>query len=242
MARTVREIMNPEVFTLPETAKTADALGALLELDITAAPVIDDEGRPAGVTSLRDLVAGKEPIVSTPAFAVAPSLPVEEAARLMAEHGTHHLVVVGTDGRVAGFISSYDLVRALVGLPPKFPPTFPHRDRALDVTWTDVTPFDADHLSAVPEGAGVIVLSAGGVRCTETDLWAEATALLRARMTDLLELPQGEHALARILAQKGLRFRCARVEDIAQRQHVAQTLRERIERAPYPHDVIPAEG
>lgn len=234
MAVTVREIMNPELFTLPDTMRADDALDALLELEITAAPIVDSDRRPLGVATLRDLVLdGVKPASNAPALSVDGSLAVEEAARIMAESGRHHLVVVGSDGRTTGMVSSYDLLRALVGLPPKFPATFPHRDPKLEVTWTDIAPLDAEHAAGAPRGAGVLVLSTGGKNRPEADLWVESAVALRARLTDLLELPKDDGSpLKHVLAQKDLHFRCAAVDDYAHRARVAQRLRERLARVP----------
>lgn len=234
MAMTVREIMNPELFTLSETMRADDALDALLELEITAAPVVDADRRPLGVATLRDLVLDRiKPPECAPALAVDANLDVEEAARMMAETGHHHLVVVGSDGRATGMVSSYDLMRALVGLPPKFPATFPHRDSNLDVTWTDPAPLDGEHASSAPRGPGVIVLSTGGKNRRETDLWAESAVAIRARLVDLLELPKSaDSAVAHVLARGDIRFRCATIDDYTHRARVAERLRERIARVP----------
>jgi CBS domain-containing protein len=117
MARIVREIMNPEVFTLRPEVRAEDALEVILELGITAVPVLDDERRPIGVTSLRDLVrGGSDPRISTPASTLSADTSIEEAARAMVASGYHHLVVIDNDGRAVGIVSSLDLLRALVGL------------------------------------------------------------------------------------------------------------------------------
>lgn len=97
-----------------------------------------------------------------------------------------------------------------------------------DVTWTNATPFDLDHVAAVPKQAGVLVLSIGG----EADVWVEATPALRARVSVLLELSHDdEPALARVLDRAGLRLRCAPIDDVPRRAHVARSLRERLPRA-----------
>ncbi|MBX3234171.1 MAG: CBS domain-containing protein [Labilithrix sp.] len=235
MATFLREIMNPELVAFPESARPDEALERLLALEITAAPVIDADRRPIGVTSIRDLLrdARTRPPMSAPALAVSANMLVEDAAQVLAESGRHHLVVVGSDGRLAGFVTSLDLLRALVGLPPRFPATFPHRDEKLGVAWTDTMPFDASHVAAAPEEAGVLVLSVGGVARTEQDLRVEEAASLRTRLRELRELPLGDgSALARALQRTDLRFRCARTDDPALRAHVVRELRERIERAP----------
>lgn len=118
MARVVREIMNGELVAIGPDARADHALEAILRFGSNALPVVDDDHRPIGVTSLRDLVrAGRELRYSSPATSVSLDTPVAEAARIMAERGYHHLVVVASDGRAVGMVSSVDLLRALLGLP-----------------------------------------------------------------------------------------------------------------------------
>jgi CBS domain-containing protein len=147
----------------------------------------------------------------------------------MAENDLHHLVVLDDDGRACGMVSSLDLVRALVGLPPAHPATFPHRDPVFDVTWTDPRALDRESAASAPVDPGVLVLSAGGASRVETDVWAESTAALRARIAELVELPHADTpALARVLGLHGLRFRCAAVADPSRRDVIATTLQRRI--------------
>jgi CBS domain-containing protein len=242
MARFIREIMNPELFTLTPDVRADDALRAILELGITAAPVVDGEQRPIGVTSIRDFLRDGLPApVSSPAVSVPGDATVEEAARIMTESGRHHLVVVGGDGRAVGMLSSLDLLRALIGLPAAYPATFPHYDATLGVAWSNRIPFDADHVAAAPEGAGVLVLSAGGIGRTECDLWVESSAALRPRLVELLQGPACDEAsLASILARRDLRFRCAATTDVRLRNSVARRLRDRIDGAPLPRDAVRA--
>jgi CBS domain-containing protein len=238
MARFVREIMNPELFSVRVGVRSADVLDAILEFGISAVPVLDEERRPIGVASLRDLVReGTEPHIATPALSVGVDASVEDAGRIMAESGHHHLVVVGGDGRAVGMISSLDLLRATLGMPPKYPNTFPHYDAAMGVFWTDTAPFDVDHARTAPDGPGVLVLSMGGVRRSESDLWAEPTSALRARLIELLDAaPEEQSTLSPILKRHDLRFRCAAVADRALQASVSRRMRERIEGAPLPRD------
>jgi CBS domain-containing protein len=118
MARVVREIMNHELFALAPDARSDHALAAILRFGSNALPVVDADPRPIGVTSLRDLVrGGRELRYSSPAASVSLDTPITEAARIMAERRYHQLVVVASDGRPAGMVSSGDLLRALLGLP-----------------------------------------------------------------------------------------------------------------------------
>lgn len=51
-----RDIMNPDVIAVPATMDLRDLAKLLLEKGITGAPVVDDQGRLAGVISQTDLV------------------------------------------------------------------------------------------------------------------------------------------------------------------------------------------
>jgi CBS-domain-containing membrane protein len=43
---------------------------------------------------------------------------------MLAEHGTHQLVVVDDNGRAIGMVSAVDFVRGLLGVPAEHPHTF----------------------------------------------------------------------------------------------------------------------
>lgn len=120
---TVQEIMSRDLVYLTRGARASLALPQILRFGITAVPVLDEEHRPIGVVSLRDLVgdADIDAAMTTPARSILMGATIEDAARALAESGYHHVVVVGTDGRAVGIVSSVDLLRALVGLPPRHP-------------------------------------------------------------------------------------------------------------------------
>lgn len=234
MSLYIREIMNRELFSVRPDAQRDDVLASLLELGISAAPVLDGEERPIGMTSLRDLLRG-EPFVSKPVRTITMNVDVEHAACAMIDAGTHHLVVVGSDGRAVGMVSSLDLLRALVGRPSAHPPAFPHRDAELDVTWSDPQPLDTEHADGAPDAAGVLVLSFGGVGRPEHDIWVEPANALRARVSDLLELPQSDDpALTKILTRRDLRYRYATIVDAKKRTDVVRRLRARLDWADLP--------
>ncbi len=236
MARTVGEIMNRELFGVPEEAHSDDVLEAILAYGITAVPVLDDDRRPVGVTSLRDLLReGRGSKVTRPALTIGAEATLENAAAMMDDAGCHHLVVVDAEGRASGMVSSLDLVRALVGRPVKHPSTFPHRDRRFGVTWTDDDVLDGPHAELAPDAPGILVLVRGAVGVEDVVVWVEAAHSLRARARELVEVPQDdEPALMRILARGGLRFRCAVVSDSAQRASIARILREAAMAQPLP--------
>lgn len=118
----VREFMNPRLVYLREGGRPDIALQPILDFGITAVPVLDDEERPVGVVSVRDLIdARRDRRMTTPVTTISADAPISLAAREIAESAVHHLVVVDAEGRAVGMISAIDVLRALIGLEPKHP-------------------------------------------------------------------------------------------------------------------------
>ncbi len=240
MARTVAEVMNHEVVSVREDTSPASVRDAVLAMGITAVPVLDGDGRPVGVLSLRDLVFSENapPRISRPAAVVKGTASLEAAGETLARTDYHHLVVVDDGGKAIGMVSAVDLLRGLLGVPARHPAAFPHVDRDLNVSWTDDDVLDPEHLSCAPEGAGVIVLSRGGRGATEGPVWVEACVRVHTRLEELLSIPQSDTpALAAVLKHGHLRFRAAAVADAAHRDRVVASLHERIDHAPLPQHV-----
>jgi CBS domain-containing protein len=225
MARTVEEVMNRELFTVRADERIELTRDTTLALGIGAVPVIDDDRRPIGVVTLRDLVASSRQgrHVRSPALTVSTTATLDEAGRLLGESDHHHLVVVGPDGRIAGMASAMDILRGLLGVPARHPATFPHYDRKNGVTWSDDTPLAAGHVEAAPVGAGVLVLVHGGPGMRETPVWVEAAEDVRGRLEHMIAWPESQpERLAKILRRTHLRFRAAEVDDGAKRAAIVE--------------------
>jgi CBS-domain-containing membrane protein len=123
MSATVRDCMNPQLVYVREGDRADLALQPILDFGITAVPVLDEDHRPVGTVSLRDLVNPKRrgEWVTAPAATVAIDAPLAVAARTLADDEAHQVVVVDADGRAAGMLSALDVVRALLGLAAKHP-------------------------------------------------------------------------------------------------------------------------
>jgi CBS domain-containing protein len=74
--------------------------GIVSDMDVVRASEAGIEGRSAADAARTEVVT------------VDPSTPLEEAARLMDEHGTAHLIVT-SEGQPAGVVSSLDIAGAL---------------------------------------------------------------------------------------------------------------------------------
>jgi CBS domain-containing protein len=137
--RTVTEVMTHRVVTAHPDSSFKQIAQLLSDNDITAVPVIDDEGRPIGVVSEADLLrkaaslpdpegrpvghrltldelarAGAETaeaMMSAPVATARPDWNVVETARTMYRHKVKRLPVVDDAGKLVGIVSRADLLR-----------------------------------------------------------------------------------------------------------------------------------
>jgi CBS domain containing-hemolysin-like protein len=124
--KTVADVMNREMLYLAEGARAELAREPILRFGVTGVPVVDEEGHPTGFVSLRDLIThGERPQPSAPPFTVSAATPIEKAAWQLGATDHHQAVVVDEAGRAVGVVSAIDLLRALVGVPPRHPDAFP---------------------------------------------------------------------------------------------------------------------
>jgi predicted transcriptional regulator len=126
---TVREIMEPNVFWLPDDMPLGKAAEALADRQIGGAPVCARDGRIVGMLSKTDLTESYGPAndarlvrdAMTPEIlAVSPEAPMQRAIELMAFEGVHRVLVLDGD-RLAGIVTSMDVLRALAGFPRRSP-------------------------------------------------------------------------------------------------------------------------
>ena len=125
-ARTVGELMTPNLITIAVTASLAEAVGILDSNKITGLPVLDDSGALIGVLSQTDLVRARAnqelvsnwlglpvgQIMTKPVLTISSAASLEEAAKVMEQHRVHRLVVTGAAAKPIGIISASDLVRS----------------------------------------------------------------------------------------------------------------------------------
>ena len=123
MAQTVNEVMTADPRTVKPDDTIADAARFMRDDDVGAL-VVEQEGRPTGIVTDRDIVVrgiarGSDPsstkvadVASEASVTVSPDQQASEAARLMREHDVRRLVVVH-GGRTAGIVSIGDLAVAL---------------------------------------------------------------------------------------------------------------------------------
>ena len=131
----VRDIMSHPVFTVRSTDPIEGAAALLADRRVTAAPVVDGDGRLIGIVSEGDLLRDRVP--QTPTAHLRPVVPhhdrprvvaevmarkvvtawpvedVSDVARTMLAHDVRSVPVLD-DGRLVGIVSRRDLLRAVV--------------------------------------------------------------------------------------------------------------------------------
>jgi len=119
----IRELMTTSPRTVSPDATAVDAARLMRDEDTGIAPIVDGDGRLAGVVTDRDVALrivaeGKDPgstrvadIASQNVVTVDPQQDVDEALRLMAEHQVRRLPVVEEDGKLVGILAQADVAR-----------------------------------------------------------------------------------------------------------------------------------
>ncbi len=132
-AQTSEELMTPNPVSLRADASATEAIALMTDRAISAAPVIDEAGRPVGVLSRSDLLIherenlGRAPVptgsdrsihvgdIMTPAvFSVSTNTPAVDVVKRLSELRVHQLFVVDEHDALVGVISALDIVRQLV--------------------------------------------------------------------------------------------------------------------------------
>lgn len=220
MARTVAEIMSPELFSIRGTETAGDVLHYLLALDITGAPVLDDAGKPVGFVSVRDAArVDADRVVSSfmshPVDVIDVDASLEQLADRVCDGGRHHLVCVDQTGRAVGFVSVLDLVRGLRGRPVVHPAAFAPYDRAIGLTWSDPMRLDLGVLADVPSEPGFYTLLVSTPEQADRVVWSEACSDLHQRLEEILTVPlMAPPHLADLVHRDGLQLRFARAPSL----------------------------
>ncbi|WP_395298218.1 CBS domain-containing protein [Kitasatospora hibisci] len=140
--RSVNDVMTHEVVTARPDTPFKEIAALFHRNDITAIPVVDDQGRPLGMVSEADLIRkeavlpdpeGRHPgrwldakdraraeaetaggLMTSPAVTARPGWSVPEAARAMDRHKVKRLPVVDEIGRLVGIVSRRDLLQVFL--------------------------------------------------------------------------------------------------------------------------------
>lgn len=239
MARTVDEIMNRELLTVQAETPVGDVRDLFRAFGIGAVPVVDDDRRPLGVLSMRDVFQAESGAardhMSKPAACIDIGATIDHAARQLARSDRHHMVVVDGAGLAAGMLSTLDVLRALLEMPTRHPSAFPHWDETTRVSWTDEWPLDDASCGQAPDAPGFLLVLSGGFGQKDRVLWTEPCRSVRARVRELLSDPSTWSAASSPrISQQNIRFRAAAVFNDDARQRITALLKDRFEHAPPP--------
>jgi CBS domain-containing protein len=110
MATTIRNIMRRGIETIKDSDSAQQAANKMKDRNVSSLVVVDENGKPLGIVSERDLVTkvctGNESvnmiknkeIMSSPLITIKPSSSLSEAADMMLQHNVRHLLVVDDSG------------------------------------------------------------------------------------------------------------------------------------------------
>ena len=130
----VSDIMTREVYTVESDASAEEAAWGLTRRHIGGAPVRDHNGGLVGMLTKGDLVnpepaqwirgeATVEDVMNPDVLALYAEDPAVSAAIGMAQRKIHRVVVIDADGRMAGIVTAFDIVKAVAaGLDFSVPP------------------------------------------------------------------------------------------------------------------------
>ncbi len=113
---TIQDVMAKKVLVARPHHTVAHVRSMMERNRIHAVPVVDEDGRPAGIVTSTDLVAQSKPetpvnkVMSDDVRTVPAYNDVHVAARVMRRNKIHH-VVVTHEKEVVGIVSSFDLLR-----------------------------------------------------------------------------------------------------------------------------------
>lgn len=119
----VADVMTPEPACCTGETTVQEAAASMAEHDCGCLPVVDADGRVAGVVTDRDIACrcvanGKEPttpvgeVMTSPARCCGPDDDAVEAARVMAQAQVRRVPVIDRQGCCVGMVSQADLARA----------------------------------------------------------------------------------------------------------------------------------
>jgi CBS domain-containing protein len=114
--RTAGEIMTRDVRTATPAMPTEELAALLAFHNVSGMPVLDEAGALVGIVSEADVIgkpgATVGEIMTSEVIGVAPTMPIQRIAALMAEKKIKRVPVIA-DGVLVGMVSRADIVRAL---------------------------------------------------------------------------------------------------------------------------------
>jgi predicted transcriptional regulator len=131
--RAVGEVMEPHVFWVPTDMPLLRAAKELASRQISGAPACAPDGRILGVITMADLTEHYggthesrlvRDVMTPEVLSVSEAAPLQDAIRVMAFEGVHRLIVLDGHERLAGIVTSMDILRELAGFPRQPPRSY----------------------------------------------------------------------------------------------------------------------
>jgi CBS domain-containing protein len=125
MTTTINSIMRKQLETIEGTASVQQAARKMKDKNVSSLVVVDENGKPQGLVSERDLVrkvcttdvsistVKNKEIMSSPLITISSRSSPSEAADMMLQHNVRHLLVVdnGNVNKPIGIITPLDFTR-----------------------------------------------------------------------------------------------------------------------------------
>jgi CBS domain-containing protein len=125
MATTINSIMRKQLETIKGIASAQEAAVKMKEKNVSSLVVVDEDGKPEGIVSERDLVrkvctsdahvstVKTKEIMSSPLITITSGSSPSEAADMMLQYNVRHLLVVVNDdvNKPVGMITPLDFTR-----------------------------------------------------------------------------------------------------------------------------------
>ncbi|MFL6623038.1 MAG: CBS domain-containing protein [Sulfurifustis sp.] len=117
----VEDVMTPSPQCASPETNIRDVAKMMVDCDCGEIPVVDDDEKPVGVITDRDIACrvvaqGKDPMrtrvgdaMSSPVVTVTPEMDLEECCRLMEEKQIRRIPVVDDNGACCGIVSQADI-------------------------------------------------------------------------------------------------------------------------------------
>ena len=129
MTDTVRDLMRKKIETIKESASVQEAANKMKEKNVSSLVVVDENGRPLGLITERDLVRKicirdvytskviSREIMSSPLITVKSKSLSSEAADIMLQNNVRHLLVIDNESsenadKPIGIITPLDFTRS----------------------------------------------------------------------------------------------------------------------------------
>ena len=125
----VKEIMTRDLITQSNKASIGETIKTMLDNQLGAIPLIDNEGKLAGIVTERDIalslsgIASKDIVqdyMSAKVFTTTPGTPLESACKIMVRNGLRRIPIVGGEADISkaakkllGILTSTDVIRYL---------------------------------------------------------------------------------------------------------------------------------